>query len=428
MKYINILLSCMMLMSLMSCSNDDVPTPAGEDNQKENFENEDLTLSSRAEEYAGYEADFALDMLRYTVENSDETLTMSPFGTYEVLAMIANGDNGAVQEELLNVMTHNGTKDIDALNEYVRKMGKALPMLDPALTFHNVNSVFSNEWISFNPKFEEALMTHFRTTFATTELFSNKGVEDVNKWCAENTQNLILNFLKEPLLSDIILLNANYFKGLWQEEFDEIATPAYFYNSDNTKTETEFMTMRNLIPLNFLSNDIKGVVLPIGKGDFSMVAMMPSSKEESLDDMMKRVNNRRLNEMLAVADRTHRIFSLPAFESESYSNMENLLKGIGITKLFTNPLTSMLKGDSGVELNLLVQSSKLNVSTKGIVAASVTAAMMSGGGPTTKPADDIIFNFNRPFVYLVRENSTGAILYAGQVKKIAEHEITEPAW
>lgn len=381
-----------------------------------------LKFSKAAEKCAQYEADFALDMLKHLEASTDETKVVSPLGFYEVPTMIANADDDEVAPEIIGHLTQGNAADLDALNEYNRIMIKVLPNLDKSVTLFNNNAVAYQQGLTFDENYFSRLNSNFLPEEIVYNLADGNMHLLINEWAARTTNNKILNFLEEPIASHLVLLNSNYMKGDWMYAFDEHVDVGSFENIDKTYTNVPYLLLGDQFP-SFYENGIKGVEFPLGNGNFSFVAMMPSDKDEDLSVMVEKLNSDELNRLLEKKTTKFIKFQFPCFDITSDTfNYREMLQSMGFVKLFSSPIVGLLKG-SDAQFGAVLQKSTISVTRDGMEAASVTSGTLSGSpGVFPEYSDDIKFYFDRPFVFVVRENSTGAILYAGQVKSLPNYE------
>lgn len=151
---------------------------------------------------------------------------------------------------------------------------------------------------------------------------------------------------------------------------------------------------------------------------------MPANRDKDISEVTAKLNKELLDRLMAQSKEKSIIFSFPQFEIKNETaDFSQLLSSMGIYKTFTSPTYGILANNSPVCFALMLQKSSISISHTGLEAASVTAGMEVGSpGTITTHPDEIVFNFSRPFVFLVRENSTGAILYVGQVKSLPQYE------
>lgn len=381
-----------------------------------------LRFSKSAEAYVGYETDFALEMLRHLEASSNETTAISPLGFYEVLAMIANADDDVVAPEIINVLTQGNLNNLDALNEYNRIMMKVLPNLDKSVTLYNNNALAYQKNLQFDMNYLNRMQKNFLPEMIEYDKADGNMHLLINDWAAKTTNNVIQGFLSNPLSCDLVILNSNYIKGDWKYPFSDDSHLAGFENYDKTESYVPYFEEDQNFP-SFNAEGVKGVEFPIGNGNFSFIALRPADYKADISQVTSKLNRELLEKLLAQASTKEIYFCFPKFDIDGETfDYSHILRAMGINKLFTSSINGIFY-DMPAFFNVIVQKSNISICRTGMEAASVTASFMVGSsGIFNKIPDEIEFAFCRPFVFLIRENSTGAILFVGQVKSLPNQD------
>jgi serpin B len=242
----------------------------------------------------------------------------------------------------------------------------------------------------------------------------------INAWCADKTHGKIKSILDElNPAATMYLLNALYFKGAWSIPFDKKLTKeaATFFNEDGSTTPVAMMHA------DLTANYVKGpgfelAELPYGNEAFSMVLLLPDegssaqSVTESLDAAV-------WNDCLSKASQRDVKLALPRMNLEYEINLNGVLAAMGMPSMF-DPYKadfSRVNPDAELFISLVKQKTTLEVNEEGSEAAAVTVIMVETMDPgiTVPP---ISLTFDRPFLFFIKEKSTGVILFAGFVKKL----------
>ena len=335
---------------------------------------------------------------------TDENITVVPYSVFSVLSMMANGDDGETRDEVLGLLgLESGEKGLAALNNYNRIMLSELPGLDGQVQISLANSLWLNEGLKINPTFAGTIGTSYDGALNTCPLAS-EGKDRINAWVSDRTHGLIPNLLSQPLTrSDLVVVNAFYFNGLWFFPFMEKATgEGDFTNADGSRSRADFMKQQRTF--GYAKTDrMEMVSMTYGSGNYEMVLFMADDASVSEDD---------INAALEARRDTETIITLPRFSQESSYELMDILKAMGLGKTSFN---AMLE-DGGTTLGRIVHAARIYVDEKGSRAAAGTAGEMIGwDGEEVKPVE---ITFNRPFRFMIRETSTGTILLMGRVAKL----------
>ena len=396
---------------ITGCQNDD----DGADNAKPR---KDIALSRAEEVLADGNLDFAFRLFQQVnaTETQQANWIISPLSASLALGMTANGAAGNTLEEIKNTLGF-GTFELAAMNSYNQKLIKELLNLDNTTRLNIANSVWLNNSLPVNDSFVDVNKDMYGALVKNIELNSSKAIETMNKWAAEQTNNAIKNVIaKVPSGAMFYMLNALYFKGIWKKPFKKSATKTErFTNADKSSAKVAMMNQQETF--NYIYNDDFCIAeFPYGNEAFSMVVLLPTDEKElekALDkltaDNWRDWYEQRYEQKLNV--------KLPRFEINYKKDLIGDMQLMGIKDAFnreTADFTS-LSSKSNLYLNILDQYNYIKVNEEGTEAASVTS---SGGGFGANVSKKEEFYVDRPFAFMIKEKSTGTILFMGKVTKM----------
>jgi serpin B len=239
----------------------------------------------------------------------------------------------------------------------------------------------------------------------------------INGWCAQKTHGKIDEILSEISPNAVMyLINALYFKGVWQYQFDKTLTQnETFHNFDGTQTQVPMMN--ETISANYFANtQFEVVELPYGNGAFSMVVVLPKNGV-SVDDVINSFTPDTWQTLLSSMNTVDKItVKLPRFKTEYKRKLNDDLKALGMTSMFSNANLSEINPDEDLYVSMVLQKTFAEVNEEGTEAAAVTVI----GIETTSVPEPLVFEANRPFLYFIKERNTGAILFGGVNKSSIE--------
>lgn len=348
--------------------------------------------------------DFALDLFRLAAAVNRGNIVISPISISNVLSMVANADSGESRDEILfAVGLPAGQQGLDILNEYNRLMLSTLPTLDGKTICNIANSV----WTEFplNRIFAENMVQYLGAELFRKSPRGENGRQAINKWVSTETSGIIPEFLKNPIDASWALVNASYFKGIWANPFDrEETTGMTFHNLDLSETRTPFMYVNADFSYNSF-DDFEIVSLPYGNGNFCMEVILPA--EGKFADVMGTLTAETLEAARREARSCDIVLRLPKFESGFATDLIPLFGKLGINGMFSS-LDQLMDSDK-VAATYACHAVKIKIDEEGTEAASATMV----GGVTANLTDTVVMTVDRPFIYLIRETSTGVLLFAG---------------
>ena len=212
------------------------------------------------------------------------------------------------------------------------------------------------------------------------------------------------------------LINALYFKGIWKSQFDKSATGQdNFTNVDGSQQKVAMMNQT--ATFNYTQTDDFSIAeLPYGNEAFSMVILLPSG-DKTLDESLPSLNYENWKQWSKNMVGKELQIKLPRFKVEYDKELEEDMIAMGMKDAF-DAYKAKFANMSGAELyiGLLQQFTYINVDEEGTEAAAVTVGGMfdnAVGFPSPVP-----FFVNRPFSFMVKEKSTGAILFMGKITEL----------
>ena len=416
---------------MLSCSSSE-DIDIGEAKQVVNMlsESEPIQLTQEQQVFANDNNRFTLNYLKTVndVDKSGKSFIYSPLSITYVLGMVNDAAMGETEKELEKTLGfHKG--GIKAVNDYCRKLIDGLPKVDNKVTLNIANAIFVNKDYTLKKQFQQDIETYYDAKAESLDFSSPQTLSHINGWCNEKTNGMIPTILDE-VNSDMMsyLLNAIYFKADWASKFDQKNTKEEIFTTENGKTKQPLMHQNVLIQ--YAKNSIfSSVSIPYGNGLWNMIVMLPEDGKTT-DDIISNLASYGLT-MYGFGSTMGDTFQpyevdlkLPRFETSSDTNNLNIEKGLvglmkkmGINLAFDDALATIPNMcELPLYIDMMRQKAKIKVNEEGSEAAAVTIASMSissmGGGPIEYPK--ATFHANRPFVYVIRENSSGIILFVGK--------------
>ena len=417
---------------MLSCSSSDEEVDLGEAKKVVNMLSEatPIQLTTEQRVFANDNNGFTLNFLKTVndVDKSGKSFIYSPLSITYVLGMVNDAAVGETEKELEQTLGfHEG--GIQAVNDYCKKLIEGLPKVDPKVTLNIANAIFVNQKYTLKDQFLQDMQTYYDAKAEALDFKAPETLDHINGWCKEKTNDMIPTILDnvDPLMVSY-LLNAIYFKAEWASKFDPKNTREETFTTESGSTKLPLMHQNVLIQ--YAKNSIySSVSIPYGNGEWNMIVMLPE-EGKTTDDIISNLASYGLT-MYGFCSTMGDTFQpyevdlkLPRFETSSDTNDLNierglvgLMKKMGINLAFDDALATI---PNMCELPLYIammrQKAKIKVNEEGSEAAAVTvvgvAAESLGSGPIEYPK--ATFHANRPFVYVIREASSGVILFVGK--------------
>ena len=428
-------LAAMALSSLMlSCSSSEDAVDLGEAKQVINMLSEPIPINLTPEQrtFAYDNNQFTLNFLKTVneTESNGKSFIYSPLSITYVLGMVNDAATGLTEKELEETLGfHEG--GIQAVNDYCKKLIDGLPKVDDKVTLNIANAIFLNKDYALKPQFEQDMQTYYDAKAEALDFSASNTLDHINGWCKEKTNGMIPSILDDIDPSMVsYLLNAIYFKADWASKFDPKNTKNETFTTENDNSSTDIPMMHQNVLISYLKTDTySAIILPYGTGLWNMTVLLPE-KGKTTDDVIKEVAQSSILNNPGWCETGGNYFEgyevdlkLPRFETSSDTDkledgLIGLMKKMGINRAFEDGLAEFPNMcEAPVYIEMMRQKAKIKVNEEGSEAAAVTVAGMNyeSMGPDTPPEyPKATFHANRPFVYVIREASSGVILFVGK--------------
>lgn len=347
----------------------------------------------------------------------DKNFMISPLSLSMALAMTWNCADGETKAVMQKVLKLDGYTDQE-VNEYYEKLREALLKTDPSTKLAIANSIWTNKNIKIKDDFIRLNNEYFNSTVESVDFSDANSVKLMNKWAADNTNNLITHVLDKTNPNALMyLMNALYFKGIWTSEFNSRNTSSKpFYSEDGQTKNVDMMHQKS--SFNYNENQTMQIVeLPYGNQAFSMIVLLPKEGNKLADVTQELQNSNSWGNLVSGLRSTQVDLYLPKFKTEYSRVLNDVLEKMGMGIAFEPGAADFSRmTDADAFISFVEQFTYINTDEVGTEAAAVTVVGIEL--TSYQPDRTATFNANRPFIYIIRENSTGSILFMGAVKYI----------
>ena len=379
-----------------------------------------IQLKAGLEKRVNQDNEFAFDLLKKTIISSGETnVFVSPLSVSIALGMTWNGANGNTKTEMETALKMSGMSTTD-INDYYKIMQSSLPSVDPTTKLSIANSLWYKTGFVVKPGFLTANSDYFGAYIKEMDFSQGWAVDTVNNWCAKKTNNLIKKPLdKIPSDAVMYLVNAIYFKGIWRKHFEtKNTTEANFINESGNTVKVNMMYQKDTF--RYAQDEYAQYLdMPYGNNAFSMTVILPNEGKSTSDILNLLTSTYWDNLFLNMPSRNVEVY-MPRFKNQNKFSLVDPLKSMGMNLAFSDNADFSNISNASLKISDVIHDTYVEVTEEGTEAAAVTVVGIIATA-IQEPPPTPVFKVNKPFIFVIRENSTGVILFEGKMGNVAKY-------
>jgi serpin B len=364
---------------------------------------------------------FAFDLYQ-VLREGDGNLFYSPHSISLALAMTYAGARGETEAQMANALQFLLAQErlhpaFDALGgELASREEAPARQGGEGFRLHVVNTLWGQEGFEFLSQFLDLLADSYGAGLRRLDFASDpeEARLTINDWVSDQTEDRIEDLIAPGVidaLTRLVLTNAIYFNAAWANPFRPEATQdGPFYLLDGSEVTAPMMSKTASFAYTG-GEGYQAIELRYVGGQLSMLILLPEAGafeafEDTLDDD-------RVAAVLKDLGHQEVALTLPRFEFESGFSLKDALADLGMPAAFTGAADfSGMTGNRDLFISEVVHKAFVAVDEEGTEAAAATAVMMPLGAAPGQPVE---FTIDRPFLFLIRDIETGAILFVGRV-------------
>ncbi len=362
---------------------------------------------------------FGLDLFKYLADNpmdSAENNFISPTSIIYALGMLYNGTSNQTADMLKDVMHFNGYTDSE-INALYKQFKEHLYEQGNDVEISLAQAIWYQPGYEPLSSYLATCRYYFESEVSSLDFLGNPeaAADTINQWASDNTHERIKQIVQADNLRNTVmaLANATYFKGPWYTGFDTSSTRLQpFYASDESVVTCDMMSSGTITNISrFHDETVEVVSLPFGEDqNYAMTLIMPT---DDIDDFVASLTISDWDNWMDNSRDESIFLSVPKIKIEAKYSLVKVMKYLGASVLFTAPDLSRMTSAEGLFVSNILHKTFLNVDEEGAEAAAVTVIMIDIG---IHDNDSVIFN--KPFLLIIQEVDTKAILFIGRMDKV----------
>jgi len=359
---------------------------------------------------------FAFDLYQ-KIRDASGNLFFSPYSISSALVMTYAGARGETEQQMADALHFSLPQD---------RLHPAFNALDLALVSEEnenfklniANSSWGQFGYPFRSEYLDILAANYGAGMWLVDFMRDpEGARlKINDWVSDKTENKIENILSPGSIDEytrLVLANAIYFNAQWRFPFSELQTEnSTFTLLDGGKVDVEMMSQAETF--RYASGEGYQVVeLPYVNQDVSMLIILPTL--ENFNEFERTLDAGRVGEIAQNLESKRVALKMPKFEFEASLCLGDKLSEMGMTAAFDPQEAdfSGITGDRSLFIDAILHKAFISVKENGTEAAAATVVVV--GTTSVPPEPSIEVSIDHPFIFMIRHNNTGSILFLGRV-------------
>ncbi len=360
---------------------------------------------------------FALRMYK-EISAKEGNLFFSPYSISSALGMTYAGARNNTEKEIKAALSFPYAPDVlcRSFGELQEGLNSVQKSGDIKLSI--ANAIWYEKSYKFLQTFINLVQNDYRSQIVTADFAGNAEAErkDINTWVEKQTNDKIKNLIPNGVLNPLtrmVLVNAIYFKGDWESQFKEINTRELDFNvTAQKKVKSKLMYQEKDFRVAEDENT-QVLEMPYKGKRLSMVVLLPKQKN-GISELEKTLTAEKLNSLISKLRSMKVQVTFPKFKVETGYDLVSPLVKLGMKDAFsTRADFSGMDGTRDLYISAIMHKAFVEVDEKGTEAAAATAVMMAV--TSLAPSPPYQFNADHPFLFFIRDNITGSILFMGRV-------------
>ena len=381
------------------------------------------TVSSKVKDLASANAKFAMniyDELRDLA--NDGNIFFSPLSISLALGMTYAGAKENTKNQMAQVMEFDEAADSDdALNEAFQELIDTFNNPDKNYTLNIANRLFGSKNYQFLTDYLRITEEYYRAALEEMDFVrdSEGSTIYINNWVANQTNQKIKDLIPKGAINSmtaLVLVNAIYFKGLWNLPFDAEDTESRtFHAIDGQNVEMDMMHIEGDFQYGEVASlDSQVLELPYQGGDVAMGIILPKDRQ-GLESLEEKLDGSDLNQIMSELVSQNVRVSIPKFKLTQDISLKAILSGMGMEDLFNGGVADLsgMSGQKDLYVTEVVHKAYVDVNEEGTEAAGATGVIVG----LTSVREVPMFTADHPFLFFIREKPSGSILFLGRLTK-----------
>ncbi|MCJ7778611.1 MAG: serpin family protein [Sedimentisphaerales bacterium] len=363
--------------------------------------------------------EFALELYA-KLRTQEGNLFFSPYSISTALAMAYAGARGETESQMAKALHFSTTPS--TAGGFASEFGAIVKDLNVrgakgGYELNVANALWGQRGYGFLAEFLEPIKNNYGGELNEVDFInaSETARQTINSWVEKQTRNKIKDLIQQGMLNSmtrLVLTNAIYFKGNWARQFEKDKTKESPFTLISGK-EFNVPMMNQTAEFNYMeADDFQGLELPYVNDELSMIILLPR-KVDGLSSLEEKLVLEKFSGWLSELGKRKVIVSIPKFKMTSQFGLADVLRSMGMTDAFSVKADfSGMNGKRDIFISAVIHKAYVDVYEEGTEAAAATAVIMKT--TSVMPGQIPVFRADHPFLFLIRDNKSGSILFIGR--------------
>jgi serpin B len=364
---------------------------------------------------------FAFNLYKLLSEE-EGNLFYSPYSISAALAMTYAGARGDTEKQIADTLQFYLSQNqlhpaFNSLDQELARRGEGAEGKDgEGFRLNIVNAIWGQQDYAFLVSFLNTLAENYGAGLRIVDFIGETELSriTINDWVSDQTEERIKDLIPQGAINQmtrLVLTNAIYFNAAWQYPFEEDATlPGVFYLLNGDEVTVPMMEQQE--SFSYIKGDnYQAVELPYDGQELSMVIILPDPGQFAAFE--ETIAYQKIKGIMESLERREVRLRMPKFEFDASFSLKKALTEMGMPVAFSEGADfSAMTGKKDLFISDVIHKAFVSVDEAGTEAAAATAVIME---LTAMPETPLEVTLNRPFIFVIRDIETGAILFVGRV-------------
>jgi len=355
-------------------------------------------------------------LLYHNLPKKENNIFLSPYSILTAFAMLYEGAEGTTRNEMREVL-NLPEDDLERREEFRYMILSTTNPASDAYILRTANAIWIQKDYPLKEDYIDVIRRYYFADVRELDFSEDpeKSRKTINEWVERQTERKIVNLVPPGAIDGftrLVITNAIYFKANWSNKFN----PGNTYNGTFILTSGEKVKVEMMHQVNSFSymetEEFQALEMPYEDNKLSMLIILP--KENNISTLEKKLTSEFVENILSSMGLEKVDVIIPKFSFERSYILNDVLQEMGIREAFTDRTDFSGITEDRVMISVVVHKTFIKVAENGTEAAAATGVVVTLAAPPSEEHPKV-FKADHPFIFLIRDRETGAVLFIGRL-------------